>query len=173
MTTRHNQECMAEAGLLSKGYQVFLPKYAKPRTRCGTTQPSELPLFPGYLFCYIPSDVRGRIVSTPGVLGFVRFGRCPTPVDDHEIENIQLLLKSGWPREPWRYCPTGTRIRIDSGPFKGRDGTLVTTNDTKRLVVSISLLQRSVAAILDHDTEFTVLSRPYACAAPKSSVYAA
>ena len=67
---------------------------------------SELPLFPGYLFCRF--DVRDRllpILTTPGVIGIVGAGKTPVPVDDEEIEAIRAILRSGLAVQPLAVPP--------------------------------------------------------------------
>jgi hypothetical protein len=44
---------------------------------------------------------------------------------------------------------TGQPIRLDGGPLGGLSGLLLKTRGTSRLVVSISLLQRSVTVEVD------------------------
>jgi transcription antitermination factor NusG len=43
----------------------------------------------------------------------------------------------------------GQRVRIDSGALDGLEGVLVRVGDGRRLVLSVSLLQRSVAVEID------------------------
>src|SRR5438552_2390758 len=57
----------------------------------------EYPVFPGYLFCHFAIDARGPILSTPGVLRVVGYGKIPVPVPDEEIASLQMLKAADHP----------------------------------------------------------------------------
>ena len=75
--------------------------------------------------------------------------RTPTAVDEHEIQAIQAMVASGIPNQPWPFLATGDRVRIESGPLTGLEGILVEFKGNHRLVLSVTLLQRSVAVEID------------------------
>ena len=104
---------------------------------------STSPLFPGYLFCRFES-AKPLIVSTPGVVAILGFGKHQT-LPESEIDAIQTILRSGLPAEQ-HLLPAGWRmIAIIDGPLKGVEGVLVKSKSKLRVVVSITILQRSVA----------------------------
>ena len=146
--------------LISKGYGYLLPSYWQKRQRADRVVEKELPLFPSYLFCRFDLQNRvglGRVVSTPGVRRIVSFGGEPAAVVDHEIEALVKLMATEMPREPWRYIPFGVRLRIDIGPLAGVEGIRQPNGSNRKLVLSVALLQRSVAVTLAHNTMVTVL----------------
>jgi transcription antitermination factor NusG len=53
----------------------------------------------------------------------------------------------------------GDRVRINSGPLLGLEGLLTDVKGSHRLVLSVSLLQRSVAVEID-SAFVTALARP-------------
>lgn len=113
---------------------------------------AEVPLFPGYVFCqFDPHERRVPILTTPGVLGIVGFDGHPAPVRDCEIQSIRALTASGLLAEPVPYLSAGTRVCIVKGPLTGAEGFVVNEGAGTRLVVSISMLQRSVAVEIDRD----------------------
>ena len=67
----------ASTTLRGKGYQEFLPLYRSRRRWSDRTKELELPLFPGYLFCQFDVNDRLPILTTPGVIGIVGFGKIP------------------------------------------------------------------------------------------------
>jgi len=136
--------------LSGKGYEQFLPLYAARRYWSDGAR-VELPLFPGYMFCRFDVQKRLPILITPGVLTIVGTGRVPIPVDNAEIAALQMLVSSGIPAQPWRFLHVGKRARIVHGALAGVEGVLVSFKGYDRLVLSISLLQRSVALEIDHD----------------------
>lgn len=151
-----------------RGYDVFYPCYMERRRRLDRVANIERALFAGYLFCRMGSAVAAKIVTTPGVVRVVGDGRRPVAVDDGEIQTLQRIIASGVATEPWSYLSAGQRIRIDAGPLSGTDGIVLRVKSRYRLVVSVSLLQRSVSAELDADW-VTVL--PQSCSdEPKGHV---
>jgi transcription antitermination factor NusG len=134
--------------LSGKGYQSLLPTYQKKCWNGGRREVSA-PLFPGYVFCQFDVQNRLPILVTPGVIAVVSRGRVPIPVDDTEIASIQTIASSGFQAEPWPYLELGQRIRIEGSGLKGLEGILINFKGNHRIVVSVSLLRRSVALEID------------------------
>jgi transcription antitermination factor NusG len=146
--TRH--EKAVAAALRSKGFAEFLPVYKARRQWSQRVAEVELPLFPGYVFCrFDPGEKRVLISSTPGVIGLVGFGGKAAPVDVEEIEAIHRVLRMGIAAEPWKYVETGQRVRVVHGALMGLEGIFVEAQKHHRLLLSVSLLQRSVAIQID------------------------
>lgn len=138
------------ATLLSgKGYQTFLPTFKAGKRLSGETGDLSAPLFPGYVFCQFDTHNRLPVLVTPGVIAVVGRGRIPVPVEDSEIEAIQAMVSSGLRTEPWPYLEIGQRVRIEGGALSGLEGILASFKGSFRIVVSVSLLQRSVALEID------------------------
>jgi transcription termination/antitermination protein NusG len=130
-----------------KGYQTLLPTYSCRQRRDG--RETIAPLFPGYVFCRFDGQKRLPILITPGVIALVGRGRIPVPVETSEIEAIQTLVSSGLPVAPWPYLEVGQRVRIEDHALKGLEGILIGVKGGHRIVVSVSLLQRSVSLEID------------------------
>jgi transcription antitermination factor NusG len=94
---------------------------------------------------------------TPGVTRIVGFGGRPTEVRVEEVEALQLLGQSNLLREPWSYIPDGTLVQVETGPLTGAQGIICCDGDKRRLVISVTLLQRSVVIQLDENTVVTVI----------------
>ena len=136
--------------LENKGYEVLLPLYASRRVWSDRIKILQLPLFPGYLFCrFDPSQTTAPVVTTPGVKRIVSFGGRPAPVDEAEIDSVRAIVHSTLATQPWPYLREGALVRITSGALKDLEGILVKTKGQDQLVVSISLLQRSIAVAID------------------------
>ena len=141
---------LASVTLRGKGYQEFLPLYRARRRWSDRVKQVELPLFPGYLFCQFDVNDRLPILTTPGVIGIVGAGKLPIPVDLEEIEAIHAILRSGLAAQPWPLL-VGSKVYIERGPLAGVEGIITNTDKVYRLVVSVSLLQRSVAVEIDRE----------------------
>jgi transcription antitermination factor NusG len=109
----------------------------------------ELPLFPGYVFCKFALWEKLPVLSTPGVAKIVGFGGTPVPVRESEIEGLRAVLSSGLALRPWPYLKAGDRVRVDRGPLRGLEGTLLAERGCVNLVIGVELLQRSVAVQLE------------------------
>jgi transcription antitermination factor NusG len=131
--------------LAAKGYECFLPTYLKTSRK----HKCELPLFPGYVFCKLDTTESVCIRSTSGLFSIVGSGSGPEPIPEEEIEAIRRMIAGGFGPRPWPYIAPGETIYIAEGPFRGLRGTMVSTNSDRWLVVSVRLLQRSVAVKLD------------------------
>jgi transcription antitermination factor NusG len=131
--------------LQQKGFDTLFPTYSSRRKWSDRTKTISLPLFPGYIFCSFNINARLPVVITPGVMAVLGVGKTPTPVAESEIAAVRHVLASGASAEPCSYLPVGTRVRIESGPLQGLEGFVVKVKGSERLVISISLLMRSIA----------------------------
>jgi transcription antitermination factor NusG len=158
---------IASATLRGKGYEEFLPLYRSRRRWSTRSKELEFPLFPGYLFCrFDVSDRLMPILTTPGVIGIVGAGKMPVSVDSEEIEAIRAVLRSGFAPQPWPFLSVGSRVYVEGGPLAGAEGIIVNTDKVYRLVVSISLLQRSVAVEVDREWVRPIAVGMGPCAVP-------
>src|SRR5277367_5119749 len=135
--------------LSGKGYQTFLPTYKTRKRWKGKVCEVHSALFPGYVFCQFDAQKRLPVLVTPGVISVVGQGRIPMPVDDGEIAAIQMVVSSGLQAEPWPYLEIGQKIRIQQDSLHGLEGILINFKGNHRIVVSVSLLRRSVALEID------------------------
>jgi transcription antitermination factor NusG len=150
--------------LQARGFESFLPLYKCRRRWSDRFKEIELPLFPGYVFCQFDPSNRLPILTVPGIVHVVGVGRTPISVEQTEIAAIQTAVKSGLPRKPWPFLEVGQKVRIEHGPLCGVDGILVGFRGHQRLVLSVSLLQRSVAVQVDE-----AWVSPLRCSLPASS----
>lgn len=143
------KETSVSVQLEGLGFECFLPTYKSQRKWSDRVKEVEQPLFPGYLFCRFDFQNRRPLVMAPGVLQIVGNGKMPIPVEQEEIGRIQLAVASDSLRQPWPYIEVGERVRVNYGSLHGLEGILINFKGSNRVVVSISLLQRSVAVEVD------------------------
>lgn len=162
LQVRPRYEEIAARILLSKGYEQYLPL----RPVCaGTTRSltsGAPPLFPGYLFCRFSTSVSAPIVTTPGVIRILGYGKTPVAIKNEEIANIRAIERSDKIVHPFPYLKIGDRVRVSQGPLAGIEGLLVSIKNSYRFVVSIDLLCRSIAVEVDANWIDTTLPRPSA-----------
>ena len=130
--------------LESMGYELFCPTYRKRHSYGVRVREFQLPLFAGYVFCRLDVLNRLPVLKTPGVVDILGFGRTPAPIDNDEIYSLQTVVKAQLSLVPYPFPSAGETVRITQGPFSGLVGTVVRVKDSLRIVLSISLLKRSV-----------------------------
>ena len=87
-------------------------------------------------------------------MGFVGICGVGLPIPDKEIEDIQTLLAQNVTCALYPFIRMGQRVRIRGGCLDGVEGILVAKNSDRNLVVSIELIQQSVAVRIDgYDVE--------------------
>ena len=145
LQVRSRREALVATHLKGQGYECFLPLYKSERRWSDRVKEIDQPLFPGYLFCRFELHNRGPLLMTPGVQQIVGIGRTPMPVAESEMESIRQVLASGLPSQPWLHLQIGQRVRVNHGSLNNLEGILINFKGSHRVVLSVSLLQRSVA----------------------------
>ena len=149
---RSNQERVALVHLGERGYQHFAPSYKSERQWSDRKKEIEQYLFPGYIFCRFDRGDRLGVLTAPGVVDVVGFGKTPEPIPDEEIDRVRRMVESGLLVAPHPFLRVGQTVLIERGPLTGMEGLLVEVKGRFRLVVSINLLQRSVSAEVDRQS---------------------
>jgi transcription antitermination factor NusG len=156
--TRPKYETSVADLLRIKGYDSFFPVYRESRRRSGQWIESERPLFPCYVFCRLTDTVWGKVVLTAGVVRLLGFGSTPAEIPGCEIDSLKRVNGSDVSRVPWVHITSGTRIRVESGPLKGVEGIYSQDSDHRRLILSVEMLQRSVAVSLDTQVAIRIVA---------------
>lgn len=148
--TRSNHERVAAIVLQGKGYEPYLPVYSIRRRQVGKALvESQLPLFPGYVFCRFDAKKRLPILMTTGVISVVGIGKEPAAIPDEEIEAVQAVLRAGLTAEPCAFLREGQRVRVTDGSLAGVEGFLVKKKNECRMVISVTMLQRSISVEIE------------------------
>ena len=85
----------------------------------------------------------------PGVYDFAQSDRFPAPIPAEQIEVIRGVVERGASVEPHPFLKCGDRVKLKTGPLEGIEGILVRKKNFYRLVVSVELLERSLAVEVD------------------------
>jgi transcription antitermination factor NusG len=171
LQVRTRWESSTSVLLSGKGYETLLPTHKTRRYWSGKLREGNAPLFPGYVFCRFDAQKRLPILVTPGVIAVVGRGKVPVAVDEGEMAAIQRVVSNGIHAEPWPFLELGQRVRIESDPLRGMAGILVSFKGNHRVILSVSLLRRSVALEIDRscvrpiggDTAAVIASRGTDC----------
>ena len=146
---RSRFENVTSRALEKHGYSTYVPFYAISRHGSGRSKAVKFPLFPGYIFCRIDLNACLPVLTAPGVRHIVGAGPQPRAIPDDQIHAIQAIAASGQSYEPCRYQTKGQRVRVISGPMRSVEGIVIHDKSQSRLIISIPLLQRSVAVDID------------------------
>src|SRR5262245_29657707 len=100
---RSNYERVTAIHLRERGYEEFAPSYRAERQWSDRKKHLDQFLFPGYVFCRFDVENRLPVLTAPGVVSLVGFGKIPSPIPDHEIEHIRRMTESGLLVTPWPF----------------------------------------------------------------------
>lgn len=119
------------------------------------------PLFPGYVFvCVHPARSSWRpILSTVGVRRLIRFGDRLGMVPSGLIEALRQREIDGLVTAPPVPLEIGQQVRVTSGPFEGAVAEILSVGEHQRVVVLMSLMQRSIPVVL-HAREVVSVADP-------------
>lgn len=148
LRVKSRHERIVASAVRHKGFEEFLPLYRWRQTWSDRLKWVEMPLFPGYVFCRLDPEYRLPLLTIPGVLGVVSFGKVPAPLDEGEVASIQAAVRSELVAEPVSFLEAGQRVRLVRGPLAGIEG-LIEATARHRIVVSLTVLKRSIAVDIE------------------------
>jgi len=160
--SRSRHEKVASAALTKSGITTFLPIVSQVRRWSDRRKIVEMPLFPGYLFVQIPnsSEAQLQVLKATGVAQFIGNRQGPIPVPDKEVAAVNAVLRAQVECSPYPFLRVGQRVRIRGGSLEGIEGILIAHESASKLVISIEIIQRSLAvSVYNFDVE-PVLERP-------------
>lgn len=147
--TWHQHEKMVADLLSRKGFEIFLPLYQSTRRWKDRLKTLSLPLFPSYVFIRGGMDQHLQIVTTPGVSSLLTVSGRVAEISRDEIDAVKRTVESSLRAEPHPFLKCGDWVRVKAGPLEGIEGILVRMKGMFRLVISVELLQKSVAVEVD------------------------
>jgi transcription termination/antitermination protein NusG len=142
-------EIRSALGLRERGYESFVPVYGEKRRWSDRVKTIQVPLFTGYVFFRFCTSNANAVITTPGVIRFVGAGKMPLPVDDSEIEALQLTVRSGLRFGPCAFLEIGQEVEVHSGVLTSVRGRIVRFKNKERLILSVNLIQRSMFVEVD------------------------
>jgi transcription antitermination factor NusG len=145
--TRPRFEKKVASELTLKGIETFLPLITTRRQWSDRQTVVHLPIFPGYAFVRIAALLANRVtvLRTNGVLNFIGPRDVGIPIAEEEIESVRAVVERNVVLEHYPYLQTGGKVCIRGGPLDGVTGVLAAINGDKSLVISVNLIQRSIA----------------------------
>ena len=155
--TRSNCEKKVRGLLVEKGIENYLPTFTEVHQWKDRKKLTELPVFPGYVFTQISDSREGRlsVLRIQGVVSILGQGERIEAIPEHEIHAVRRLLEGAGRVAAHPLLREGAWVRVKRGALQGLEGLLVQIKNQERLVLSISLLTRSVSTEIDvSDVQF-------------------
>jgi transcription termination/antitermination protein NusG len=145
--TKPRHEKWIAGQLQEKRVLTFLPLLQQIHQWTDRRSKVEVPMFSCYAFVRIVQTVEERlkVLRTPGVLGFVGSEREGTPIPTEQIENLRIALREKIPCAVHPFIRVGQRVRVRGGSLNGVEGILLRQGKDQSVIVSVELLQRSIA----------------------------
>jgi len=148
--TRARHEKRIGAELQQKGITAFVPTIREAHRWSDRTKLVESPIFSCYVFVRMAeSTSRLDVLKTSGVFHFVGVSGQPASIPDSQIESLQTVIDRRLPLTSCGFLKVGQRVRIRGGALDGVEGTLTGIKGDQRLVISVDLIQQSVAVTID------------------------
>ncbi|HEY6349902.1 MAG TPA: transcription termination/antitermination NusG family protein [Candidatus Angelobacter sp.] len=142
-------EFRSALGLKERGYETFVPVFEQKREWSDRIKIVQVPLFIGYVFLRFNVGNTHSVVTAPGVLRFVGTGKMPMPIEDSEIEALQVTTQAGLLCGPCAFLEVGQEVEVRLGPLISLRGKIVRFKNKQRLILSVNLIKRSVFVEVD------------------------
>lgn len=150
---RSRHEDTVHHGLTKRMIEAFVPKVQVMSRRKDRRKRILVPLLPGYVFVHTDMNPYHYwdIIKTYGVVRIIGIEGKPVPVKDEEMESLRILHGTDRTIRNQAYIKQGDKIMIMEGALKGLTGFYLRHKDkTDKVVVSIELLQRSLAVEIEN-----------------------
>jgi transcription antitermination factor NusG len=128
-----------------KRLEYLLPTYERFTRWSDRVKRIQTPLFPSYIFVYIAESERVQVLQTMGIVQLVSFAGAPAVLADEDIDRLRTCALRSGDVEPHPYLRMGRRVRVTHGPFAGWEGTLAEKQNSRRLIVTIEQICKSIA----------------------------
>ena len=154
--SRSRHERMVATALTNTGVTTFLPIVSEMHSWSDRRKLVDVPLFPGYVFVQIPNSPEAKlhVLKTSGVVQFVGNRQGAVSIPDKEISDVRAVLERKVSCSSHPFLEVGQRVRIRGGSLDGVEGILIGCDSASKLVISIELIQRSLAvSVYNFDVE--------------------
>jgi transcription antitermination factor NusG len=147
LLTRPRHEKLVSERLAERGVETFLPLVSEVHRWSDRNKVVQLPLFSCYVFAKFSSNRSDclRVLRVNGVLQLVGSRGEGTPIPYEQIDAVRTLVDSSIPWSAYPFLKIGQRVRIRGGALDGVQGIFLSRAGNSTLVISVDLIQRSLA----------------------------
>lgn len=154
--TKPRHEFKAAAQLEELAIEYYLPVQIKIKQWSDRKKKISEPLIHGYIFIRANEKERLQALQLYSMVRCVTFNGKPASIPDWQIDNLKIMLASNNDIVLSEKIPSGTKVKIISGPFEGVIGIVNETSAGRTLSITIDLLKRSVTATLPMESVIRV-----------------
>lgn len=129
------------------GIKHYLPLEKRLRVYGRKKVETSVPLFPGYLFCFMNGKEKERLFSSHQVAKVLELSNQEELI--HDIERIYRTENNGVNLIPCDNLQIGAKAKIASGPLKGVEGIVSELRGKKRLILNVDFINHSAAFEVD------------------------
>lgn len=149
--TRARHEKVVAGRLREQGIATFLPLINQVHRWSDRTKSVEVPLFSCYVFVRIlpTNEDRLRVCKVDGVFQVLGNRGEAMAIPDEQIEAVRAVVGQAAPWSPHPFLKIGQRVRVRGGAMDGVEGALLAVNGDRTLVVSVDVIQRSLAVRIE------------------------
>jgi transcription antitermination factor NusG len=136
--TKHLAEKKVSERLQVAGIEHYLPVYTTIRQWSDRKKKIEKPLINSVVF--VKTNERGLndLYSVQGIQGVLKYLGRPAIVQEHEIQNLRILLQEVHVDELEQVdIQAGDLVEVIRGPFKGMQACAIQEQNSMRLIIEI------------------------------------
>src|SRR5882757_948543 len=146
--TRSRHERVVEHRLREQGMETFLPTIRETHRWSDRKKSVDVPLFSCYVFVRCALSEKDRTLVYRA-LGFVGTRGTGVAIPDEQNEDIRTALSQTAPCRSHPFLKVGQRVRVCGGAMDGVEGVFLSENGDQSLVISVDVIQRSLAVRID------------------------
>jgi transcription antitermination factor NusG len=147
---RSNHEHLVAEKLEYAGVEAFYP-HKSERSR-DDRRDVEKKFMPGYVFARFDLAEKTEIVAIPQVVNILGWGKHAVSIPDYEIDAVRKIISFPSDAEPCEFYAAGARVRVKWGPLAGLEGYVIRSQRKTQVVVSVTMLARSISAQVEADS---------------------
>lgn len=100
------------------------------------------PLFPGYVFAQVPTELKARIYQQDLLVRAITVEDVPKFL--RQLEDVKTIVSSGFELSVMPLLTKGRRARIVGGPLNGLEGVVDDPANPKGIILSVDVLQQGL-----------------------------
>jgi transcription antitermination factor NusG len=123
-------------------FEHYLPLVDSVRRYAQQTKRFTKPLFPGYVFAWVPLERKARIYQQDLLARAI-------PVTDEalflrQLDSVKVMIASGYQLTVLPLLTRGRRVKVAGGPLHGLEGYVDDPANPRGIVVSVDVLRQGL-----------------------------
>lgn len=128
--------------MAAENFEHYLPLLESVRRYAKETKRFTKPLFPGYVFAQVPTELKARIYQQDLLARAIS-------VDDEalflrQLGEVRALVSSGFTLSLYPMIKRGARAKIIGGPLRGIEGVIDDPANPKGIIICVDIIQQGL-----------------------------